>query len=444
MKSIKQIRESNDRTRSASDKLEQLVIDGLLDESKLVLTRRALKEDNKKLTNAEKNALNETINVVLSDKVLSEARKKVPKDYLAQDPRFGSKMPSDRDIPQLLILKRKAIRIFPDNAKVALYYAQGIDRYVSIPFGEVGVSSVNEQLNEEQSQMEYKANRNKILEKVKQLKESNDTLVESDIKSKFAKKLNENREQLDEALPLVPLALGAGRLAMSGARLASPFIKKGVKAAREYLKKRKATKAADKKLEDRYVSRLKKKKEKDSIDTAKKSRKERIKKRAERRAEGVKGRLKRLGKGGLAFAGAAGASLAGLDSGGKSKSSGGRSSELTPQLTAQTGSSWQNQAQQYGHLSQAAMNSPEYLRMLKSNPQFQQMSEDYDIKTINSIKEDTNFYFEDGEVIVTPKIANKIYNIYESVNKENKKKIEKAISESAESFRKIINFASRY
>lgn len=444
MKSIKQIRESNDRTRSASDKLEQLVIDGLLDESKLVLTRRALKEDNKKLTNAEKNALNETINVVLSDKVLSEARKKVPKDYLAQDPRFGSKMPSDRDIPQLLILKRKAIRIFPDNAKVALYYAQGIDRYVSIPFGEVGVSSVNEQLNEEQSQMEYKADRNKILEKVKQLKESNDTLVESDIKSKFAKKLNENREQLDEALPLIPLALGAGRLAMSGARLASPFIKKGVKAAREYLKKRRSTTRTDKKLEDRYVSRLRKKKEKESVDAAKKSRRERIKKRAERRAEGVKGRLKRLGRGGLAFAGAAGASLAGLDSGGKSKSSGGRSSELTPKLTAQTGSSWQNQAQQYGHLSQAAMNSPEYLRMLKSNPQFQQMSEDYDIKTINNIKEDTNFYFEDGEVTVTPKIANKIYNIYESVNKENKKKIEKAISESAESFRKIINFASRY
>ena len=153
MRTIRQIREDYNQNRSASDKLEQLVMDGLLDEGKLTLVRRALRENHKTLTNAEKNALLETINVVLSDidisefddvELLDEAAKK---DYLSKfDPRFSTKFPSDNEAPQILILKRKAIRIFPDNAKVALYYAQGIDKYISIPFGEIGVGSVNEAL----------------------------------------------------------------------------------------------------------------------------------------------------------------------------------------------------------------------------------------------------------------------------------------------------------
>ena len=151
MRTIRQIREDYNQNRSASDKLEQLVMDGLLDEGKLTLVRRALRENHKTLTNAEKNALLETINVVLSDidisefddvELLDEAAKD---DYLSKfDPRFKTRFPTDKEAPQILILKRKAIRVFPDNAKVALYYAQGIDKYISIPFGEIGVGSVNE------------------------------------------------------------------------------------------------------------------------------------------------------------------------------------------------------------------------------------------------------------------------------------------------------------
>ena len=151
MRTIRQIREDYNQNRSASDKLEQLVMDGLLDEGKLTLVRRALRENHKTLTNAEKNALLETINVVLSDidisefddvELLDEAAKK---DYLSKfDPRFKTRFPTDKEAPQIIILKRKAIRVFPDNAKVALYYAQGIDKYISIPFGEIGVGSVNE------------------------------------------------------------------------------------------------------------------------------------------------------------------------------------------------------------------------------------------------------------------------------------------------------------
>jgi hypothetical protein len=41
------------------------------------------------------------------------------------------------DPPNIIVLKRKAIRIFPDGRKVALYHADKIDKYISIPYSNI-------------------------------------------------------------------------------------------------------------------------------------------------------------------------------------------------------------------------------------------------------------------------------------------------------------------
>lgn len=41
------------------------------------------------------------------------------------------------DPPNIIMLKRKAIRIFPDGRKVALYYADKIGKYVTIPYSDM-------------------------------------------------------------------------------------------------------------------------------------------------------------------------------------------------------------------------------------------------------------------------------------------------------------------
>lgn len=41
------------------------------------------------------------------------------------------------DPPNIIMLKRKAIRIFPDGRKVALYYADKIGKYVTIPYSDL-------------------------------------------------------------------------------------------------------------------------------------------------------------------------------------------------------------------------------------------------------------------------------------------------------------------
>jgi hypothetical protein len=442
MKTTKQIREEYNNKRNPSDELDALVADGLLDEGKLTLVRRALNENNKSLTNAEKKAVFETLKVALAEKntveLLDEAKKG---DYLTKfDPRFGSKFPTDKDIPQILILKRKAIRIFPDNAKVALYYAQAIDKYISIPFGEIGVGSVNEEVVVEQK---YQSKKN-IVEKVKQLRESTEDSVDSDIKTRFSQRLDEARqEQIDEVAPLVAGAAAlAARAAPYIARGAATLGKKGLelgKKALESYKKRRAARKAEKDAYKSVKKKIRDQQKKDKLDP-KKAAKRGYKRGREDATKGSK--LKRFAAGALGLA--AGAAGRGGDSGGGggmgSETRSGRR-EYQPSDRVAGRSSWEGRTGAYGHLERAAMHSPGYLSSLKQNPMIAQRSL---YEQLNTIEEAVEFTFEDGSVTVTPSMAKNMLNVYNKVNEENKKKIEHMMNESAESLKKFINFASRY
>lgn len=455
MKTTKQIRENYNRNRSSSDALEQLVFDGLLDESKLTLVRRALQEGRNTLTNAEKSALNECISAVVSEKqeveLLDEAKKK---NYLTKfDPRFGSKFPTDKVIPQILILKRKAIRVFPDNAKVALYYADSIDKYISIPFGEIGVGSVNEEKIEEVAVEKYQSKKN-IVEKVRQLKESNEEFADTDIKSRFSQRLDEARqEQIDEVAPLVAGAAAlAARAAPYIARGAAALGKKGLSKGKELLDKYKKSRKAKKAEKEGYKQEKQKIRDekKASREQAKrdrldpKKRKERGQQKAREKAE-KGGKLKRFAAGALGLAAGAAAGGAGGGSSGGGMSGSGRRREYQPGERVQGRSSWEGRRGIYDPVNQAAMNSVEYRKMLRQNPQYQQNPiQESVLNQLNSIEESVNISFEDGSITVTPTMAKNILKVYDSVNEDNKNKIEQMINESAESLKKFINFASRY
>lgn len=74
-----------------------------------------------------------TDNDVLSEKVSMLDQKQV--DHLSKfDIKRPAKYASERDMPVVIVLKRKAVRVYPDHQKVALYYTQALDRYISIPF----------------------------------------------------------------------------------------------------------------------------------------------------------------------------------------------------------------------------------------------------------------------------------------------------------------------
>lgn len=193
MKSLNEIRNlfeySNVQTGTSSSKLQQLVRAGLIDPAQFSRLKRALsKEDFSKLSRQERDLLLDTfhklLDHILSNQQLFQRTKSVyaseelqhydsvhsqlikdgwkqkspsepvyekegkKKTLLVKDGRvvktFGESAetyvddPSRQEklnysLPVLIILRRKAIRTFPDGKKVGLYFSDKLKRYFSIP-----------------------------------------------------------------------------------------------------------------------------------------------------------------------------------------------------------------------------------------------------------------------------------------------------------------------
>ena len=133
MKKVKDILENysvrNCKTQIDSDRMSLLCEAGLFDENTLRMAKRAYEKSPSNMTMAEKTAILEVTDALLTALVIEK------KDHLAAFDKKASKAVSEKDMPTIIILKRKAIRVFPDNQKIGLYYSQALDKYVSIPFG---------------------------------------------------------------------------------------------------------------------------------------------------------------------------------------------------------------------------------------------------------------------------------------------------------------------
>ena len=144
MKQFRQLREEINTKR-----LTQLVRAGLVDSSKLTLLKRMLSKDVTKLTPREKQGMSELLDSVL-DQVLDNTQifNKV-KNNLQTEGVITKSVPYEisGDLPAVLILKRKAIRVFPNGQRIALYYNQKLDTFVSIPYSGIGVAAASNQIS---------------------------------------------------------------------------------------------------------------------------------------------------------------------------------------------------------------------------------------------------------------------------------------------------------
>ena len=363
MKSIKDLREDynliTEKEEHDMNKLTQLVRAGLFDAKKLSALKRAMEKPADKMTAQEKrmliNLLDALMSEVLSDKqvyrkIKQDVMMKEAKDNFVSDPRFGRGYPSQKDVPSVLLLKRKAIRVFPDGQKVALYYAQAIDKYVSIPFSEIGI---NEEV------------------------------------------------ELNEAAPLVPLALAAGRVA-------APIVGRALVSG------------------GRAVASKGKEWGKKALDAWRKSRADRAAAKAGKQKRGSGPRTRgskkdRASSGGRLAAGAAALSSA-LGSG-----SSGSSNEpkyftpMNPKLQATAVAPTRTT----GADSRAERERQASLRASKAMTQNESVDLDGNVFELNN------------------KAASKVKTLYESLNKKNKKKMVDMMKESNDSLQKVIAFAVR-
>jgi len=153
MKTIKQILEQYDtltnKKTNENQKLVELVREGLLDESKLPLVERALTLDAELITTAERGALVDLLESLSTFFFLEKKDEKKIETKMKDYDKDDANQPSNKQVPMILVFQRKAIRVFPDNLRVATYYSQALDKYITIPFGPKSaeaITNINEGL----------------------------------------------------------------------------------------------------------------------------------------------------------------------------------------------------------------------------------------------------------------------------------------------------------
>lgn len=514
MITVKQILEHYSPVTNASDitgtHLQALVRAGLLDESKIPMLKRAIVKETTKMTVAEKKALQEVVES-LATCVIEEQQ-----DYLSKlDPSRPMAYPSEKEIPPVLVLKRKAVRVYPDNQKVALYYCQAIDKYISIPYGK-NSKAAGMSLNESAlSHLTVAATRGATPQRLGQMaarvganvedavtaaKEAGLLKPESSnpftrgysrgaehairtshaetetlrkpktpepemqgpiksqfgrapIKEAFRRKLAQKRqEQLDEvswddiksgaksAAEFAGDVTGASDLYSAGKKVMSgdysgaawDAAKGGLKAATTIVPGGLAVKGA-------YTGG------KAALAAAKLAGKGTGSKVAQTAAGAGMGAIKGVGKyvGGVARLAGKGASLASAALSGSSDS---KSSESVFKPTQggygfTPGTSSTAQTAVGGPGQRSTVSGQE----IAANRKLFGVSESNNLDVLKMIVENNithkNIQFGDTSVRVNNRIAKKVLTIYESLNKKNKKKIEKMLNEDAGSFKKVINFA---
>jgi hypothetical protein len=144
MKNIKQIREHKvilaEREEAEDRKLSSLVRAGLFDSKKLPALRRALDKSADKISGQEKrmlvSLLDSLMDQVLSNQsVYQKVKQNVMKEeYEELDESKLSRTTKDiNDLPNIILLRRRAVRVFPGGGKVVMYWADKINRYIPIP-----------------------------------------------------------------------------------------------------------------------------------------------------------------------------------------------------------------------------------------------------------------------------------------------------------------------
>jgi hypothetical protein len=94
------------------------------------------------------------------------------------------------DPPAVLIMRRKSVRQFPNGQRVALYYVDKINKYVTVPYED----------------MQWSASEETVFDKIKQVNESKKSIVvehidgsTSEITPQMAKQMMELHKKINEA-----------------------------------------------------------------------------------------------------------------------------------------------------------------------------------------------------------------------------------------------------
>jgi hypothetical protein len=144
MKSLVKFKAIVEEEKSDYSKLDILVRAGLANKAQLQRIHKIMDkmgEERPVFNNADReimrNLFNRMADLITSNKqIYTKARQAVREDLNeARGDSVGSAFPLVPDPPVVLVIKRKAVRLYPDGTRVALYWSDKLKKYFSVPYG---------------------------------------------------------------------------------------------------------------------------------------------------------------------------------------------------------------------------------------------------------------------------------------------------------------------
>ena len=142
MKSLVEFKSIVEEEKSDYSKFDTLVRAGLANKAQMQRIHKILDkmgEDKPQFNNADRmiiqNLFNKMVDLISNNKAINmQARRAVKEDEdFIEVEQLDEANPGPTP-PYVLLLKRKAIRLYPDGTKIALYHNKQINKYFSVPY----------------------------------------------------------------------------------------------------------------------------------------------------------------------------------------------------------------------------------------------------------------------------------------------------------------------
>ena len=140
MKSLLEFKSIVEEEKSDYSKFDALVRAGLANKAQLARIHKILDkmgEERPQFNNADReimrNLFNRMVDLVSSKQIYGKSRQAVREEVELNEARMDT--PLVPDPPVILVIKRKAVRLYPDGTRIALYWSDKIKRAFSIPYG---------------------------------------------------------------------------------------------------------------------------------------------------------------------------------------------------------------------------------------------------------------------------------------------------------------------
>jgi DNA mismatch repair ATPase MutS len=148
MKSLQEFKQEPslvEEEKSDYSKFDMLVRAGLANKAQLARIHRILdkmQEDRPVFNNADRmilqNLFNKMVDVISNNKQIFQQTRRAVREEVEEEIQVNEIQLTEEqmkgDPPFVLVLKRKAIRLYPNKTKIALYHNEKLGKYFSIPY----------------------------------------------------------------------------------------------------------------------------------------------------------------------------------------------------------------------------------------------------------------------------------------------------------------------